>query len=600
MGAYSARQCPPPRRLAVRTLSAAVALSLLTIARPAVAACQLRTIAELPVTMSGLRPIVPVRINGKNALLIADSGAFFSMLTPASTARLGLRVDSAPMWLRVKGVNGQAEVGMTRVRELGGVGATARDVEFLVGGSRFDQDVDGLLGQNFLTASDVEFDLAHGVIRRFKAAGCHGAPLAYWAGDKPYSELDLDHGRRGSNAIVANARVNGSRIKVVFDSGAFRSILSLQAARLAGVDFEGSDVQAGGPEGGIGQQLRDSWEAPFSSFTIGGEEIQNTRLRISPLDLDGVDMLLGADFFLAHRILVSRSQGKIYFTYNGGPVFRLDRLQTPAPAVANVQVQPPDASEDRSSPKDAAGWVRQASAKAARGEVDQAISDVGQAIGLAPANPLLLFDRAQLQQRAGRSALALADLQAALKIDPRYPPALMSRGQHSLALNQDVSARADFEAAVAVDPNVAASVAGIYAEQGWFERSVELWDQWIAAHARDDRLPEALSGRCWARALWGRDLDKALADCDRAVRTSRVSSFLDSRGLVHLRLGQYDLAIADYTAALKDDPRRAWSLYGRGLAELRKGDKAQGDADLKAATAIAPDLPERAKRLGIA
>ena len=176
----------------------------------------------------------------------------------------------------------------------------------------------------------------------------------------------------------------------------------------------------------------------------------------------------------------------------------------------------------------------------------------------------------------------------------------MSRASRSLSLKDEAAARADFEAAVAADPNVAMSVATIYAEQGWFERSLELWDQWIAAHAHDDRLPDALNGRCWARALWGRDLDKALADCNRAVSTSRISSFLDSRGLVHLRLGQYDQAIADYTVALKDNPRQAWSLYGRGLAELRKGDKAQGDADIKAAAAIAPNLPERAKKLGIA
>ena len=48
------------------------------------------------------------------------------------------------------------------------------------------------------------------------------------------------------------------------------------------------------------------------------------------------------------------------------------------------------------------------------------------------------------------------------------------------------------------------------------------------------RSPSA--GRCWARALTGRDLDKALADCDRALRLApKTPEFLDSRGLVHLR-----------------------------------------------------------------
>ena len=32
-------------------------------------------------------------------------------------------------------------------------------------------------------------------------------------------------------------------------------------------------------------------------------------------------MLIGADFLRAHRVLVSHSQRKMYFTYVGGPVF---------------------------------------------------------------------------------------------------------------------------------------------------------------------------------------------------------------------------------------------------------------------------------------
>jgi hypothetical protein len=32
-------------------------------------------------------------------------------------------------------------------------------------------------------------------------------------------------------------------------------------------------------------------------------------------------MLLGADFLRSHRVLVARSQAKMYFTYEGGTVF---------------------------------------------------------------------------------------------------------------------------------------------------------------------------------------------------------------------------------------------------------------------------------------
>ena len=74
---------------------------------------------------------------------------------------------------------------------------------------------------------------------------------------------------------------------------------------------------------------------------------------------------------------------------------------------------------------------------------------------------------------------------------------------------------------------------------------------------------------------------------------------LDSRGLVRLRRGEYDKAIADYDMALAARPHEAWSLYGRGLAELRSNRKVDGQADVAAALALRPRLADEAKRYGI-
>ena len=115
------------------------------------------------------------------------------------------------------------------------------------------------------------------------------------------------------------------------------------------------------------------------------------------------------------------------------------------------------------------------------------------------------------------------------------------------------------------------------------------------------KLARALNARCWARALEGRELDRALADCNAALgRDPRNADIRDSRGLVRLRLGDLDKSILDYDEALKIHPKSAWSLYGRGLAELRKGEKAAGETDIAAATALSPHLPEEAKTHGIA
>jgi len=73
---------------------------------------------------------------------------------------------------------------------------------------------------------------------------------------------------------------------------------------------------------------------PVESFKIGKEEIRNTQLRVIDQAGPGLtpEMTIGADFFMSHRVFVANSQHQLYFTYNGGPVFRLDE---PAPEPAS-------------------------------------------------------------------------------------------------------------------------------------------------------------------------------------------------------------------------------------------------------------------------
>ena len=144
-------------------------------------------------------------------------------------------------------------------------------------------------------------------------------------------------------------------------------------------------------------------------------------------------------------------------------------------------------------------------------------------------------------------------------------------------------------------------IAALYAYAGQPAAAITQNSKWIDAHPRDDlRMAGAFNSRCWARALGGQELDKALADCNTALKLKpNTADFLDSRGLVYLRQGNYDKAIADYDAALLLAPKTAWSLYGRGLAKSRKGMSAAGEADIAAATALQPKIAERAASFGI-
>jgi len=73
----------------------------------------------------------------------------------------------------------------------------------------------------------------------------------------------------------------------------------------------------------------------------------------------------------------------------------------------------------------------------------------------------------------------------------------------------------------------------------------------------------------------------------------------DSRAFAYLKLGMLDAAIADYNVALRLEPGRPYSLFGRGIARQRKGDKAGGEADMAAAKAKTPGIAEEFAQYGV-
>jgi tetratricopeptide (TPR) repeat protein len=103
-----------------------------------------------------------------------------------------------------------------------------------------------------------------------------------------------------------------------------------------------------------------------------------------------------------------------------------------------------------------------------------------------------------------------------------------------------------------------------------------------------------LNNRCWARAMRGRPLDRALADCNAALKLNPdYPSAFDSRCLVNYRMGNYAEAISDCSEALKQERQSPYSLYTRGLAKIRSGDTRGGNADVAAAKDADRRIDER-------
>jgi tetratricopeptide (TPR) repeat protein len=576
--------------------------------------CTVSRILELPITMNSLRPTIPVKINNRDAKFVLDSGAFYSIMSSATAAEYNLKLKPAPFGFRIIGIGGSAEAKIATVKEFTIVGITIKNVEFLVGGSEV-AAYEGLLGQNLLEKFDVEYDLATGAIRLFRTEGCEHALLAYWL--KPgqdYSSMHIDAIDPANPHTIGVAYVNGQSIRVAFDTGAFTSLLSTKAAARAGIKPDSEGVIEAGDSGGLGRGRVKTYIARFASFKIGdSEEIKNARLRIADMDLGFADMLLGADFFVSHRIFVANREHKLFLSYNGGPVFNLSK-GSGAAAAANT-TEPSDAHDDGLQPstdapasaKDAALIARRGSALAARRDFAAALADLSKAIELSPNEPEYYFERANAYWANGQADLALADFDHVILLKNDFLPVYLPRAELHLREKDKAAAMTDLNSLDRLAPpqaDLRFSLAELYRREEQFLPAIAQYDLWIKNHPDDSRMVSALGGRCLAKALQNQDLDGGLRDCNTAIRLADKKNpanahLYSNRGMILLRQGDYRRALADFEADLKIEPKSARALYGRGVAKARMNKRVEGDEDIAAAETLAPQVGERYGRYGI-
>ncbi len=578
-----------PGAAAPRALAGAMLALVFTWPCAARAGCSIKTIA-LPVKMVGQRAIATVGINATPVPLMVDTGAFFSMLTEAAAAQLQLKLGPLPYGMQVEGLAGRVHAHSTTVSHLQLVKGEIPDVEFVVGGNEPGEGAMGLMGRNLLSFTDVEYDLAHGVIRFvFPNDDCDKANMAYWAGEMPVAELKLQREHRERTPeLRADIELNGHRVSAVFDSGA-GTVVSLQAAHRVGV--KDGDMKPAVKAAGIGAGRVDSWTAPFDKVDFGGEAVQHNRLEVAAFEMSE-DMLIGIDFFLSHHIYVSKKQSKMFFTYNGGPIFALNLGDRAGAAAANAT----DALK-------ADEFARRGAASQARGDLAGALADLDRACALEPDNAEFFATRASIQVALGHPDKALADFDNALRLDPAQDTARMQRAW--VLSDGDERARtldelATLDKRLAPQSDLRRQTAALYGSLHLPAQAVAQWNLWIPAHKHDVDSDEAYNSRCWARLEMGAELDQALADCDEAVDAdSSNASFLDSRAWVYLRQGKLKKAMADFDRALVIKPGLASSLYGRGLVHQRQSETAAAQADLAAARKALPDIDANIAHSGL-
>jgi tetratricopeptide (TPR) repeat protein len=233
-----------------------------------------------------------------------------------------------------------------------------------------------------------------------------------------------------------------------------------------------------------------------------------------------------------------------------------------------------------------AGWhASTIQEKLAEDDLEGALAACEKAIAILPDDAWLYAKRAQIQQERGEWSAALEDLNRVQELNPHFPQGLLQRSFVHLQLKDHDAAIAD-------------------------AREAREW--W----GSDD--PRGLNHLAYTLAVAGRELDKALSDAERAVKLSQdkrarrgdppassgeadegegatdavadgeaadadenLSSYLDTRGFVLLRLGQQaqgDEAKARYAKALADfdEAIRLFSRWKKAALEALKAKDSPG------------------------
>jgi clan AA aspartic protease (TIGR02281 family) len=321
----------------------ALCIAALSGAGAASAACVLNITSEYHVTMDGNRPLVDASINGHPVRFLVDLGSARTIISPQGAAQLGLtphRMSNVIMY----GVGGGEVASETMVGELTIGNAVARNVDVMIAGRGLKSErFIGLLGQDFLSQADIEFDFANGLMRLIKPKGCEGDQVVYnW---KAYM-LAAIVPSNNPKIIKVYVALNGQKAVAQIDSGAYTSVVDAAMAERAGVTPRTENVTSTRPSTGVAGAAVASYVAVFPTLAVGDEQVANAKLLIADLfqgderteigsriarsAIERPDMLLGADFLRAHHVYVARSQGKVYFSYNGGPIFQVVRPAQPS------------------------------------------------------------------------------------------------------------------------------------------------------------------------------------------------------------------------------------------------------------------------------
>jgi tetratricopeptide (TPR) repeat protein len=275
-----------------------------------------------------------------------------------------------------------------------------------------------------------------------------------------------------------------------------------------------------------------------------------------------------------------------------------DAICAPNPGLATTEQEQPDAAKHSASGLDPALLFQRGEDALNQGRLDDAERDFQRVLA---ANPQLGSAYANLgvvYMRRKQWAKALETLRKAETLMPQVAGVRLNIGLAYYRQNEFLKAIPEFESVVhaeptAIQPRHLLGLCYFFAER-WADAANMLQPLWEQESAQLSYL-YVLSIAAHRASM--KELDEQATA--QLVKIGEGSpEFHLFMGKAHLNLEQYDLALADFQAAEKADPKLTFVHFNLGLTYLKKQDYEKARDEFLADAAVEPDLAFNYDKLG--
>jgi predicted aspartyl protease len=270
-------------------------------------ACNLNRFSVVPITtLPDGRFTIPVELDGQKLDFLVDTGGVNATID--QTQAFNLRQVARRTTAELRGVAGDALINYTVVSKFSLGRLQGTNIEAYID-NRLPPGVDGTISADMMKRYDVDIDLLRGTLSLFSQNHCIGQ-VVYWT-RSGYVELPMKVESDGH--IQVPVSIDGAQFTALLDTGAQHTIISMRAAKIAGVAENSSDLKLVSDKNAKFKR----YDYPFKLLDFNGIAVSRPRIQIVSDDYlpsKDTDLIVGVSILRRLHLYIAYGEEKLYIT----------------------------------------------------------------------------------------------------------------------------------------------------------------------------------------------------------------------------------------------------------------------------------------------